>query len=335
MSSTKGAKPMFLLGKSLHPLARKLILPMQILWIRVLASLFFLTSALPLQNSTPEKEPAAHTPELHPEQTSPLDLEVAGDLPGVPAGAVRYLTRDDLLAVPQTTFVVKNDANFTGPTEVSGLLLEDLIRRVAAAPESDMLVAICDDKYRANYPQAYIAAHQPLLVLNVNGKAPSGWPKDAEDHTSDMGPYMISHRKFLPSFKASAYGDEAQIPWGVVRIEFRNEKTVYGAIAPRGPHASDQAVQHGYWIAKQNCFRCHNNGAEGGTKAGSPWLVLSAWATASPEYFAAYVRNPQTKNPQAQMPGNPSYNDKIIEALTAYFQTFSSAAPSPAPREKP
>jgi mono/diheme cytochrome c family protein len=308
---------------------------MQVLWISLLAGLVCLTSGSVLQSLAPDKVPAAHPPTLHTERTSPLNLELAGDLPGVPAGAVRYLTRDDLLTMPQTTFVVKNDANFTSPTEVSGVLLEELIRRLAAAPESDMAVAICDDRYRANYPEAYIAAHQPLLVLNVNGKSPASWPKDAEDHTSEMGPYMISHRKFLPSFKASAYGDEAQIPWGVVRIEFRNEKTVYGAIAPRGPHAADETVQHGYWIAKQNCFRCHNNGAEGGTKAGHPWLVLSAWATASPEYFADYVRNPQAKNPRAQMPGNPSYNDKIIGALTAYFQTFSSTVSSSGSQEKP
>ena len=313
----------------------KLIWPMQTRWTSFLAGLLFLASGLPLQNSPREKVDAAHPPSLHAERTSPLDLEVAGDLPGSPSGAVRYLTREDLLAMPQVTFVVKNDANFTGPTEVSGVLLEELIRQLAAAPESDMAVAICDDQYRANYPQAYIAAHQPLLVLKVNGKPPSGWPKDAEDHTSDMGPYMISHRTFLPSFKASAYGDEAQIPWGVIQIEFRNEKTVYGAIAPSGPHAADEGVQHGYWIAKQNCFRCHNNGAEGGTKAGRPWIVLSAWATASPEYFAAYVRNPQAKNPHALMPGNPSYNDKIVEALTAYFRTFSSASPALAAQEKP
>ncbi len=141
-----------------------------------------------------------------------------------------------------------------------------------------------------------------------------------------MGPYMISHRKFLPSFKVSAYGDEVQIPWGVVRLEFRDESTVFEAIKPRGPGADDEAVQHGYWIARQNCFRCHNNGKEGGTKAGRPWLVLSAWATASPDYFAAYVRNPQAKNPHAQMPGNPGYNNKIIAALTAYFRTFSVPA---------
>jgi len=307
---------------------------MQIRWTSFLAGLLFLASGLPLQNSAVETVPAAHAPSLHTERTSPLDLEVAGELAGIPRGGARYLTREDLLAMPQTTFVVKNDANFAGPTEVSGVLLEELIRRLAAAPDSDMAVALCDDQYHANYPPAYIAAHHPLLVLKVNGKPPSGWPKDAEDHISDMGPYMVSHRKFLPSFKASNYGDEAQIPEGLVRIEFRKEMTAYGAIAPRGPHAAEESVQQGYWIAKQNCFRCHNNGAEGGTKAGRPWLVLSAWAMASPEYFAAYVRNPQAKNPHAQMPANPSYNDKIIWALTAYFQTFSASSSS-APQEKP
>ncbi len=246
---------------------------------------------------------------------------------GIPPGSTRFVAREDLLALPQTTFVVKNDANFAGPTEVSGVLLEELIRQLGAAPNLDMVVAICDDQYRANYPQAYIAAHQPLLVLRVNGQAPPAWPKDAEGHSQNMGPYMISHRKFLPSFKVSAYGDEAQIPWGVVRLEFRDEKTVSDAITPRGPDAATEAVQHGYWIARQNCFRCHNNGEEGGTKANRPWLVLSAWATASPDYFAAYVRNPQSKNRNAQMPGNPGYGDKIIAALTAYFRTFS--APSP------
>lgn len=295
-------------------------------WIGCVAATLFLVAILPAQIAASGQAPGPATLTLHATRTSPLDLEVGGELAGSPLSSTRYITRDDLLALPQTTFVVKNDANFTGPTEVSGVLLEELIRKLGAVPKSDMVVAICDDQYRANYPQAYIAAHQPLLVLRVNGQPPAAWPKDAEGHGQFMGPYMISHRKFLPSFKASAYGDEAQIPWGVVRLEFRDESAVFEAITPRGPGAGDEAVQHGYWIARQNCFRCHNNGNEGGTKAGRPWLVLSAWATASPDYFAAYVRNPQAKNGHAQMPGNPEYNDKIIAALTAYFQTFSVPA---------
>ena len=121
---------------------------------------------------------------------------VGGDLAGLPHGATRYLTRDDLLALPQVGYTVTDDSNFTGPTKVSGVPLEDLLRDLSAAPKSAMVVAICDDKYRANYPRDYMAAHHPVLVLEVNGKPPSGWSEVSGGHGFDMGPYMISHEKF-------------------------------------------------------------------------------------------------------------------------------------------
>jgi mono/diheme cytochrome c family protein len=257
-------------------------------------------------------------------RSSPGDLEVRGELKGVPPGTTGYLTRDDLLALPQVSYTVVDDANFAGPTEISGVLLEQLARHLTAAPETSLMVAVCDDQYRATYPRTYVSVHHPLLVLKVDGQPPAGWPKDAEGHGLAMGPFLISHRKFTPGFKILAHADEPQIPWGVVRLEFLDEKIVFGAIAPRGPHAGEPAVQSGYLIAQQNCFRCHNMGREGGQKAGHPWLVLSAWAAASPEYFAAYVRNPQAKNPHAQMPGNPAYDDATLGALRAYFETFTS-----------
>jgi mono/diheme cytochrome c family protein len=265
---------------------------------------------------------------LHPARSSPSDLEVAGELAGLPAGSVRYLTREDLLMLPQVSYTVSDDPNFVEPTEVSGVLLKELTRSLSAAPESAMVVAICSDQYRANYPLSYMAEHNPILVLKIEGKSPAGWPKDSENHREDMGPFMISHPKFTPSFKILSHSDEAQVPWGVVRLEFRDQNTVLGAIAPRGPDSNDELVRAGYRIAQQNCFRCHNMGKEGGTKAGHPWLVLSAWATSSPEYFAAYVRNPKARNPNAQMPGNPGYDSATMGALIAYFKTFDSS-PSP------
>jgi len=45
-----------------------------------------------------------------------------------------------------------------------------------------------------------------------------------------------------------------------------------------------------------------------------------------------YIRNPQSENAQAQMPGNPGYDNQTIEALIAYFRTFSaSTSPEPKP----
>jgi mono/diheme cytochrome c family protein len=262
---------------------------------------------------------------LHAQRAFASDLEIGGDLIGLPPGTTRYITREALLGLPQVSYTVTDDSNFTGPTKVSGVLLEDLLRDLSAKPRAAMVVAICDDKYRANYPRDYMAAHRPLLVLEVNGKPPAGWPKDSGGHGFDMGPYMVSHAKFTPAFKILSHTDEPQIPWGVVRLEFRDERAVFSPIAPHGPRANDAAVRAGYKIAQQNCFRCHNSGAEGGQKSGVTWAVLAALATSSPEFFVDYVGNPKSKSPGAQMPGNPNYDDETMRALTAYFRTFSDA----------
>jgi mono/diheme cytochrome c family protein len=260
---------------------------------------------------------------LHEKRQYPTDLELSGALAGLPPESTRYITHDELRAMPQTEFTVTDDTNFTGATKIRGVKLEDLARALSASPASDMVVAICDDGYRANYPQAYLAAHHPVLVLEVNGQAPAGWPKDSVEHKYDMGPYMISNPKFTPSFKVLSHTDEAQIPWGVVRIEFRNERAVFRGITPDGPHARDKDVQDGFRIAKQNCYRCHNSGPEGGQKSGLPWEVLGAIAAKSPKDFEAYVRAPLSKSPKAQMPANPQYDEATLHALAAYFLNFS------------
>jgi hypothetical protein len=262
-------------------------------------------------------------PILHEKRHLPSDLEVGGGLAGLPAESTRYLSREELLAMRQVTFTVTGDANFTTPAKIRGVELAELDRRLGAPSASDMVVAISDDGYRGNYPHSYLVAHHPVLVLEVDGKPPAGWPKGAEDHTSNMGPFMISHPKFKSGHKILSEVEEAQIPWGVVRIEFRHEKIVFGAIVPRGPHAQDPGVRDGYRIAERNCFRCHNEGSEGGQKSGRSWESLSRLAVASPEDFAGYVRAPEAKNAQAQMPGNPGYDDRTLNALTAYFRTFS------------
>lgn len=115
----------------------------------------------------------------------------------------------------------------------------------------------------------------------------------------------------------------ARFPGGVLRLEFRNERAVFGAIAPRGPQANDEAVKGGYRIAQQNCFRCHNIGAGRGRNANRPWEVLAAWATASPQRFASYVRSPQAVNPKAEMPAFAEYDDATIAAVRAYFAMFA------------
>ena len=125
-------------------------------------------------------------PSLHEKKQNPSDLEVSGALTGLPADSVRYITREELLAMPQVSFNASGDTNFSGVTRIRGVRLEDLARALSASPSSDMVVAICDDEYRAIYPQAYLKVHHPVLVLEVNGKAPAGWPKDSQEHKYDQ-----------------------------------------------------------------------------------------------------------------------------------------------------
>ena len=262
---------------------------------------------------------AAHSPLLHPTRQAATDLEVGGAIPGVAAGTGQFISYAELLRLPQVSFTVSDDSNFPTPARISGVTLEQLRRSLGS--DADLVVAICEDKYRANYPVSYRAAHRPVLVLTVNGKSQADWPKTHDG--GSLGPYVISHAGFTPSFKVDSHEDEAQIPFRVVRLDFRSESQVFGAIAPHGSFAPGSPVMDGYRIAQQNCYRCHNMGEEGGHMASLPWLVLAALAKGNPDFFASYVRNPQALSRQNKMPGNPGYDDQTIAALRAYFVTFA------------
>ena len=137
-----------------------------------------------------------------------------------------------------------------------------------------------------------------------------------------MGPYLISHPHFAPGSRTLGHEEEAQIPWGVVRLEFRNEQAMFGEIAPRGPRADEAAVQAGYRIARENCLRCHGPSSYGRLKGQLNWAGIAFFVDASPKEFAAYVRDPKSVVKTAEMPGNPGYDDATMQALIAYFRTF-------------
>ena len=138
-----------------------------------------------------------------------------------------------------------------------------------------------------------------------------------------LGPYLISHPFFKPAFKVLSHEDEPQIPFGVTRIEVRPESRVFGAIRPPGTWAADSAVGQGYAIARQDCFRCHNMGAEGGTMAGESWRDLAADAEEDGGRFRLTIRKPTALKPDAKMPAHSDYDDATLDALTAYFRTFA------------
>jgi hypothetical protein len=254
-------------------------------------------------------------------RSSPGDLEIGGELAGLPPNTLRYVRYEDLLTLPQETYTVSDDTNFKGQTEISGVALTRVARLFGQTAHSDLIVAICYDKYRSNYPSDYLAAHHPILVLRINGKLRDKWPPSEDG--GQLGPYLISHPTFTPSFTVLSHKDEAQIPFGVTRLDFRTESVVFGTIRPQGKWAKNSPVLQGYRIAGQDCFRCHGLYGEGGERASRSWLVLAAWAATDAPRFQQYVHNPQSVQASAKMPAHTDYDAATLSALTAYFATFA------------
>ena len=248
------------------------------------------------------------------------DLEVGGSLQGVPKGETRFVSYQSLLSLPQETYTVTDDANFGRPVQISGVPLEKLPGWLGAKNEASMVIAICEDKYAAHYPASYVRAHHPLLVLKVNGLDPDHWPLGVD--RLPMGPYMVSHPSFRPSFRVLSHDDEAQVPWGVVRIDIRREQTVYAPIEPLGAAAKDPVVQQGYIIARQSCFRCHSRSGEGGQKSKLLWRDLAQEAAKNPKQFDAYVLHPKNISSKSQMVASPQYDAATLTALRRYFASF-------------
>jgi len=258
---------------------------------------------------------------LRMQRMSPGDLEVGGELAGLPPGSTRYVRYEDLLKLPQESYTVSDDTNLPRNTVISGVALTTLARLFGQSSESALIVAVCYDRYRTNYPLDYRAVHHPLLVLRINGRLRDQWP--LSENGGSMGPYLVSHPFFKPAFKVLSHQDEPQIPFGVVRLNFQRESEVFGSIRPPGNWPAGSSVGQGYVIARQDCFRCHNMGAEGGQMAGKSWPRLATMARTDPRRFQRIIRNPAAVTPGARMPGEPGYDDATVEALTAYFRTFS------------
>ncbi len=260
-------------------------------------------------------------PVLQTARHAPSDLEIGGSLQGVPPGVTRFVSYNLLLSLPQESYTVRDDTNFGRTVHISGVSLADLPMWLGAQQDAAMVIAICDDKYAAHYPAAYVRDHHPLLVLKVNGLEPGHWPLGVD--RLPMGPYMISHPRFTPSFHVLSHADEAQVPWGVVRLDLRREQEVYAPIDPHGAASHDPVIQQGYTIARQNCFRCHSRSGEGGQKSPVLWHDLAQEAVSNPTRFDGYVRHPRKFNPQSQMAASPEYDDATLNALRRYFSSFA------------
>jgi mono/diheme cytochrome c family protein len=295
-----------------------------VLWVVAGAAAACATRAQEAPTGVLRHGPKAAPVSVLSQRTAIDDLEVTGMLAGVPQGAVRYASYADLLRLPSVTAAVTDDADIGAsavhPVRVAGVPLDILAKALGVLPTSDLIDALCSDRYRSQFPADYIAAHRPILVLTVNGLKPAAWA--VRVHKEDPGPYFIVYDRYVPTFKVLSHSDEEQLPTNVVRLNFTTRAATFGGITPRGEYAADSAVMQGFAIAKQNCMRCHASGAAGGTKSKHDWAKLSAFARQRGADFEQYVHDPPSVDPHAKMPRNAQYDAATLAALRAYFSSL-------------
>ena len=254
---------------------------------------------------------------LETQRSSAQDLEITGDVPDLPSGQSRFIRYSDLAALPQVSYTVKDDANFAQPVHLSGVPLDELLEALGFTGGKQLIAAICTDGYEGHYTAEYLAEHHPFLVLRLNEKMPSSWPRSEEGVS--FAPYFISQEYFKPSFKILAHSDEAQLPIGIVQLRFYAEEAALAELKP--PATASVAAVEGYRIAVQNCLRCHRAAHLGGTKSPFGWPQLAMIAEGNASAFGKYIVQPNRVNPEALMPANPDYDAATVAALTAYFQS--------------
>jgi hypothetical protein len=255
------------------------------------------------------------------QRSSPQDLEISGDVPGIAQGAKQFVRYADLSRLTQVTFTIKDDSNFSAPVKLSGVPLDALLPALGMAGGKQLIAARADDGYEAHYTAEYRAAHHPFLVLRIGGQEPANWPRGPDGE--NYAPYLISHPSFTPASHVLAQKGEAQIPYGVIGLRFLDQAAVLKELLPPGAGSGGSPDMQGYRIALQNCLRCHREGDIGGTKSPFGWPQMALIAQGNPTAFGKYVVRPNSVNPEANMPANPEYDAATITALTAYFRSFA------------
>ena len=254
---------------------------------------------------------------LQTQRTSAQDLEITGDVPGIPAGQSRFVRYGDLAGLAQVAYTVKDDTNFDGPVQLSGVPLTELVQELGFTGGKQLIAAICTDGYEGHFTAEYRAVHHPFLVLKLNGKQPGQWGRSPDQEP--YAPYFISHPFFKPSFSILAHADEAQLPLGIVQLRFYAQDAELAELKP--PANAPAATMQGDRIAFQNCLRCHRAADIGGTKSPFGWPQLALIAQGNASAFGNYIIQPNRVNPEATMPANPKYDAATVAALTAYFQS--------------
>src|SRR5579872_398123 len=136
----------------------------------MLVSAFVLSTAFVLV-AGPQRLP------LQSQRSSPQDLEVTGDLPGIAAGQSRFVRYADLAALPQVSYTVKDDPDFDTPVRLSGVALDEMVSALGFTAGKQLVAAIGGDGYEGHYSAQHRTQHHPFLVLKMDGKQAAQWQR--------------------------------------------------------------------------------------------------------------------------------------------------------------
>lgn len=255
---------------------------------------------------------------LQTQRSSPQDLEITGDLPGLANGQSRFVRYADLAALPQINYTVKDDPDFDSPVQLSGVSLDTLLAALNfPAGKKQLLAAIGADGYEGHYTTEHRAQHRPFLVLKMDGKESAQWSHGPNGEI--FAPYFVAYPQFKPLFHIMAQPDVAQLPTGVDKIVLYDETAALASLRP--PAKAPASAQLAYRIIAVNCLRCHSTGRIGGTKSPFGWPQMALIAEGNPSAFGKYLVQPNRVNPEATMPPNPEFDAATVAAITAYFKS--------------
>ena len=255
---------------------------------------------------------------LQTQRSSPQDLEITGDLPGLANGQSRFVRYADLAALPQVNYTVKDDPDFDSPVQLSGVSLDTLLAALNLPPgKKQLLAAIGADGYEGHYTTEHRVQHHPFLVLKMDGKEPTQWHHGPNGEV--FAPYFVTYPQFKPLFHIMAQPDVPQLPTGVDKLVLYDETAALASIRP--PANAPASAQQAYRIIAVNCLRCHSTGKIGGTKSPFGWPQMALIAQGNSSAFGKYLVQPNRVNPEATMPPNPEFDAATVAAITAYFKS--------------
>lgn len=261
---------------------------------------------------------SAQALELHGDRSSPFDLEVKGTLEGVPPGASRFVRWEDIRALPVSKVTLSGEF-LKGPEVLTVVFLSDFLKALPASPQTDLLLATCDDGYVGLYKSDFISRYRPFLVLEIDGKGPKDWPPKGLDF--NPAPYVITVSSGLVPEVDSFMDVEHKKPWAVVTVELANYSDKFRAFYSGKWASLSDSAKRGRDIWVNSCASCHSgpDGTFGGLKAQRPFEVLAAYAGYDPAFFMKYVRDPKSLVPSAKMEAHPHYNDANFSDLIAFI----------------